>query len=126
MNTFVRKVAVLTAAAAMSFGTLASAGISQAQDKIVVTWFVGLGTGTDTAQKDAQNAVVDAFNKSQDKITLKINIAASNQTAPDVLSTLIASGNAPDLVGPVGFEGANRFPGQWLDLTSEVARTRLI
>jgi len=125
MNTFVRKAAILTATAALSFGTLASTGAVHAQSPIVVTWFVGLGTGTDTAQKDAQNAVVDAFNKSQSAIQLKINIAASNQTAPDVFSTLIASGNAPDIVGPMGFEGANQFPGQWLDLTSEVATNKV-
>jgi multiple sugar transport system substrate-binding protein len=88
----------------------------QAQDKVVVTWFVGLGTGTNEQQIEVQNQVVEAFNSSQDAIELQINIAGSNQTAPDVLSTLIASGEAPDIVGPVGFDGSNRFAGQWLDI----------
>lgn len=88
-----------------------------AQDKTVVTWFIGLGTGTQPEQIDVQNAVVEAFNASQDAIELKVNIAASNQVAPDALSTLIAAGTAPDIVGPVGFDGSNQFAGQWLDLT---------
>lgn len=87
-----------------------------AQDKTVVTWFIGLGTGTQPEQIDVQNAVVEAFNASQDAIELKVNIAASNQVAPDALSTLIAAGTAPDIVGPVGFDGSNQFAGQWLDL----------
>lgn len=86
------------------------------QGKTEVTWFVGLGTGTDAAQIEVQNAVVEAFNASQDAIELKINIAASNQVAGDALSTLIAAGTAPDIVGPVGFTGSNGFAGQWLDL----------
>lgn len=94
-----------------------------AQEKTVVTWFVGLGTGTDAAQIEVQNAVVEAFNASQSDIELKINIAASNQVAPDALSTLIAAGTAPDIVGPVGFDGSNKFAGQWLDLQPLVDAT---
>lgn len=87
-----------------------------AQDRVVVTWFVGLGTGTNEQQIEVQNAVVEAFNASQDAITLELILAASNQVAPDTLSTLIAGGTPPDIVGPVGFSGANLFSGQWLDL----------
>ena len=36
--------------------------------------------------------------------------------ANDALATEIASGNGPDIVGPVGIGGANAFHGQWLDL----------
>jgi multiple sugar transport system substrate-binding protein len=87
-----------------------------AQNRVVVQWFVGLGTGTNEEQIAAQNAVVEAFNASQDRITLELILAASNQVAPDTLSTLIAGGTPPDIVGPVGFAGANQFAGQWLDL----------
>ena len=87
-----------------------------AQDRTVITWFVGLGTGTNEAQIDTQNAVVEAFNASQDAIELQVIYAASNQVAPDTLSTLIAGGTPPDIVGPMGFSGANLFPNQWLDL----------
>lgn len=94
-----------------------------AQDKVVITWFVGLGTGTNNEQIETQNQVVADFNASQDAIELQINIAGSNQSAPDVLSTLIASGDAPDIVGPVGFSGAYLFAGQWLDLQPLVDAT---
>jgi multiple sugar transport system substrate-binding protein len=87
-----------------------------AQGRTVVTWFVGLGTGSSADQIEAQNAVVEAFNASQEEIELQINIAASNQVAADTLATLIAGGTPPDIVGPVGFSGANAFSGQWADL----------
>jgi len=125
MNNFFRKAGLFVMTAASVTMAFASAGTpALAQDKVVVNWFVGLGTGTNADQKQPQQDVVDAFNKSQDKITLKINIAATNQQAPDILATLIASGNAPDIVGPVGFTGSNAFINQWADLTQEVAKTK--
>ena len=72
---------------------LAIVPMSSAQERVTITWFVGLGTGTNEQQIEVQNRIVDEFNASQDKIELVINIAGSNQTAPDVLSTLIASGS---------------------------------
>src|SRR5262245_15740939 len=97
---------------------------AKAADKTVVTWFVGLGTGTDKQEIPIEQAVVDKFNASQDKIELKINIAASNQVAPDALSTLIAAGTAPDIVGPVGVECSNNFAGEWRDLKQLVDKTK--
>lgn len=88
-----------------------------AQDRTVVTWFVGLGTGTNEQQIEAQEQVVEDFNNSQDEIELVLNIAASNETSRDTLSTLIAAGNSPDIVGPVGVAGSNAFIDQWADLT---------
>ena len=38
------------------------------------------------------------------------------QVAYDQLATEIAGGNPPDIIGPVGFGGANAFAGHWLDL----------
>ena len=120
MSRNVRNMLALTLVVVM---LLAIVPISSAQDRVQITWFVGLGTGTNNEQIDAQNQVVADFNASQDKIELVINIAGSNQTAPDVLATLIASGQAPDIVGPVGFAGANQFAGEWLDLTSLVEQS---
>jgi len=104
-------------------GLLVGALPTAAQDRVQITWFVGLGTGTNEQQIEVQNRIVEEFNASQDKIELVINIAGSNQTAPDVLSTLIASGEAPDIVGPVGFSGSNLYAGQWLDLAPLVEST---
>ena len=43
--------------------------------------------------------------------------------ANDALATEIASGNGPDIVGPVGIGGANAFHGQWLDLAPLIEKT---
>lgn len=85
-----------------------------------VRWFIGLGTGTGADQIPTEQAVVDAFNASQDKIQLIAEIVDYN-AARDVLSTQLAAGNPPDIVGPMGFTGANGFYGQWLDLTDLIA-----
>jgi multiple sugar transport system substrate-binding protein len=84
--------------------------------KTCVRWFVGLGTGTDAPQIKTQEEVVADFNASQDKIQLILEIIPFN-SARDTLSTQIASGAGPDIVGPVGWGGSNDFYGQWLDLT---------
>jgi multiple sugar transport system substrate-binding protein len=87
-----------------------------AQDKVQVVWFIGLGTGTNPEQLAAQEEVVAEFNAAHPDIELVMNVAASNTAAPDALNTLIAAGDAPDIVGPVGNSGANAFAGSWLDI----------
>jgi multiple sugar transport system substrate-binding protein len=86
-----------------------------AGDRVVIDWFVGLGTGGNAEQIEAEDAVVAAFNESQDAIELRVQYV-QNEVAYDTLSTLIASGDAPDIIGPVGTNGANSFPGAWLDI----------
>jgi len=87
--------------------------------KVCITWFVGLGTGTDAPQIAIQEEVVKDFNASQDKIQLILEIIPFN-AAKDTLSTQIASGAGPDIVGPVGWGGSNAYYGQWLDVSGEV------
>jgi multiple sugar transport system substrate-binding protein len=83
--------------------------------KTQIRWFVGLGTGTNAEQITAQEQVVADFNASQDAIQLILEIVPFD-AARDTLSTQIASGNGPDIVGPVGWGGSNDFYGQWLDI----------
>ncbi|MBE0689761.1 MAG: carbohydrate ABC transporter substrate-binding protein, partial [Anaerolineae bacterium] len=85
-----------------------------AQEPVTITWFVGLGTGTNDQQIEAENQVVADFNATHPEINLEINIAPSFETAVDTISTLIAAGTPPDIVGPVGVGGSNRY--EWLDL----------
>lgn len=85
------------------------------EGRIPVRWYVGLGSGTDPQQIAVQQAVVDKYNASQDKIQLILEIVTYN-AARDVLATQIAAGNGPDIIGPVGGSGSNSFYGQWLDL----------
>lgn len=82
---------------------------------VEIRWFVGLGTGQQPEQLAAQEAVVQAFNDSHTDIHLTIEVV-NNDVASDTLSTEIAAGNAPDIVGPVGVEGSNLYTGQFLDL----------
>lgn len=96
---------------------------AMAQSRVQVIWYVGLGTGTSTTQIEAQEAAVAAFNAANPDIELILNINADNTTAVDVLQTLIASGNPPDIVGPVGTAGANAFAGSWYDLSNVVEAT---
>lgn len=81
-----------------------------------VRWFVGMGTGTDPVQVRAELEVVNQFNAKQDAINLILEIVPFD-SAKDVLSTQIASGNGPDIIGPVGWGGSNAFYGQWLDIS---------
>lgn len=85
-------------------------------EKVQIRWFVGLGTGTDPAQVVEQEAVVAAFNESQDHIEVVLEVVPYD-SARDTLSTQIAAGNGPDIIGPVGIGGSNDFYGQWLDMT---------
>ena len=84
-------------------------------EKIEIRWFVGLGTGTDPGQITVQEEVVADFNASQDRINLVLEVVPFD-AAKDSLSTQIASGNGPDIIGPVGWGGSNAYYGQWLDL----------
>jgi len=84
------------------------------EGKPVVRWYIGLGTGTDPVQLKAELSVVDDFNKSQDEIILIAEVVPYD-SAKDTLSTEIAAGNGPDIIGPVGWGGSNAFFGQWLD-----------
>jgi multiple sugar transport system substrate-binding protein len=90
-------------------------------NKVQVRWFVGLGTGTDPEQVEVEQKVVEQFNASHPKIQLILEVVTYN-AARDTLATELASGNPPDIVGPVGVGGANAFFGQWLDLSEEITK----
>ncbi len=87
----------------------------------VVRWFVGLGSGTQPNQIDAQKKFVAAYNAQNNGIYINLEIVP-NANAYDILKTEISAGNAPDIIGPVGVRGRNGFSGVFLDLTSEVQK----
>ena len=97
-------------------GSEPAASEPAAAEPVEIHWFCCLGAGDDPAQVPTEEAVVAAFNESHDDIELVLEIV-DYDTAQDVMSTEIAGGNAPDIVGPVGISGAEAFHGQWLDLT---------
>lgn len=90
-----------------------------ASGRTEIRWFVGMGAGSDAPTIPAQEQVVEEFNASQDEIELVLEIVDADQ-APDILSTQIATGDAPDIVGPMGIRGRSTFPGAWLDLTPHI------
>ena len=93
-----------------------------ADGKVLIRWFVGLGTGAQPDQIADEQAVVAEFNASQDDIVLSLEIY-QNTTAYDILSTQIAAGTPPDIIGPVGFRGFYGYGDQLLDLQPYIEST---
>lgn len=91
-------------------------------DRIPIRWFVGLGTGAREDLQQPQLDLVEEFNASQDRIHLTVEFINTDQ-ATDVLNTQIAAGNAPDIVGPMGTQGRERFRGAWMDLGPMIEET---
>jgi len=80
-----------------------------------IEWYVGLGTGENEEQIPAEEAVVEAFNDSQDCINLLLTVV-DNTEAADTLATRIAANDPPDIIGPIGIRGLQSFGDQLLDL----------
>jgi len=96
-------------------------GGSAASDRVEIRWFVGIGVGSDAPAIPAQEQIVEEFNASQDEIELVLDVVDSGAAA-DILNTQIATGDAPDIVGPMGIKAQANFPGAWLDLTPYVEK----
>jgi multiple sugar transport system substrate-binding protein len=97
--------------------------------KILIRWFVGLGTGGNPEQLAAEQAAVAAFNKAdgpggKNNIHLAIEVY-QNDVAYDTLATQISTHNAPDIIGPIGVRALNGFGDQLLDLGKYVAAKTL-
>ncbi len=91
-------------------------------EPVEIRWFVGLGTGSSPEQQEVQQAVVDRFNASHPNIIVTLDVV-DHDSSTDILSTQIAANDAPDVIGPVGREGANAFDGLYLpieDLVTEM------
>lgn len=93
------------------------------EGQVEVRWFIGLGTGTDAEQVKVEQQLAEEFNKAHPNIRLIPEIV-NYEAARDTLATEIASGNPPDIVGPVGVSGAEAFHGQWLDLAPLVEQDK--
>ena len=101
-----------------------SAGGLTSDGKILVRWFVGLGTGGNPEQLGAESAAVAKCNAADGACT-KANIKLAlevyqNDVAYDTLATQIATHNAPDIIGPIGVRALNGFGDQLLDLSKYV------
>ena len=82
-----------------------------------VTWFVGLGSGTHPEDIVLEKAWVDKYNKLQKDACVILNVVPNTgSNSYDALRAMIAGGNAPDIVGPVGKAGRASFQGSWADI----------
>jgi multiple sugar transport system substrate-binding protein len=84
-------------------------------ETVEIRWYCCLGGGDAPEQVEVEQQVAEEFNASHPNIRLTFE-AVPYEGARDALATQIASGNGPDIVGPVGIGGAEAFHGQWLDL----------
>jgi multiple sugar transport system substrate-binding protein len=88
---------------------------------VTIRWFCCLGGGDDPSQQKAFKQVIADFNASHPNIKVVFDYTAY-AGARDAFATRIASGNPPDVVGPLGVGGANAFEGQWLDLAPYIQK----
>jgi multiple sugar transport system substrate-binding protein len=87
-----------------------------------VRWFIGLGGGSDPAQIPTEQEVLDDYNLSHTNSELIQEVVPNaNDKAKKILQDEISAGNGPDIVGPVGWMGANTLHGQWADLAPLIA-----
>jgi len=105
-----------------SAGTSPEPAGSSATGQVEIRWFCCLGGGDAPEQVEVEKQVAADFNASHPNIKLTFE-AVPYAGANDALATQIASGNGPDIVGPVGIGGANAFHGQWLDLAPLISST---
>jgi multiple sugar transport system substrate-binding protein len=89
-------------------------------EPVEIEWFVGLGTGENEEQIPVEEAVVAAFNESQDAIELILTVV-DNTEAADTLATRIGANDAPDIIGPIGIRALQSFGDQLLDIGPYIA-----
>jgi multiple sugar transport system substrate-binding protein len=114
------RLAMLAAAAVVVVGACGASGTPK-PSQVTITWFCCLGAGEDPTQQTVEKQVVADFNKSHPNINLVFELNAYTG-ARDKLSTELASGNGPDVVGPVGVGGSEAFHGDWLDLAPYITK----
>ena len=94
-----------------------------AGEPVEIRWFCCLGAGDDPAQVEVEQAVVDAFNESQDDIHVTLEVVEYEEAYRPCSTVQLNSPDPPDVVGPAGISGAEAFHGQWLDLQPLVDST---
>lgn len=82
-----------------------------------ITWFIGLGAGTQPDDVTKEKAWADKYNKSQTDACVLLNVVYNTgQNSYDALRAMLAAGTPPDIVGPVGKAGRASFQGAYADL----------
>jgi multiple sugar transport system substrate-binding protein len=89
---------------------------------VKITWFIGLGAGSNPEEMVKEYNFINKFNEKYGDKYYLVPQVVTNATAVDVLKTQVASGETPDIVGPVGVKGMFQFEGAWLDLAPFVTK----
>lgn len=86
------------------------------QGVVKITIFVGFGTGTSPEQQAVHKTVQDKYNSTHTNIQIEFLTVpwADRQTK---YATMMAAGNPPDIMLPIGVGGISEFYKGWLDLT---------
>ncbi len=96
---------------------VATTGEGCAPNATKITWFIGLGTGSQPDDVTKEKTWADKFNKSQTEACVLLQVVFNTGTnSYDALKAMIAAGKAPDIVGPVGKMGRASFQGAWADV----------
>jgi multiple sugar transport system substrate-binding protein len=90
--------------------------------KTGLRWYCCLGTGEAIVQTPVEDQVAADFSAQHPTAEMVLEIVTYS-AAYDTLSTQIAGGNPPDVVGPAGVGGLEAFHGQWLDLQPYIDST---
>lgn len=89
---------------------------------VALRWYCCLGTGEAPEQVPVEEQVAADFSAQHPTADLTFEVVTYD-AAYDTLSTQIAGGNPPDVVGPAGVGGLEAFHGQWLDLQPYIDTT---
>jgi multiple sugar transport system substrate-binding protein len=90
--------------------------------KTGLRWYCCLGTGETPDQTKVEDQVAADFTAQHPSAQMIFEVVTYS-AAYDTLSTQIAAGNPPDVIGPAGVGGLEAFHGQWLDLQPHIERT---
>ncbi|MEM7334579.1 MAG: extracellular solute-binding protein [Chloroflexota bacterium] len=88
---------------------------SNADDRVQIEWFVGLGHQPTEKQENRLHQLANRFNESQNEIWVQLAILPE-EDALEHLQTSQTEGQLPDLIGPLRLDAANYFAEDWLDL----------
>ncbi|MBN1679082.1 MAG: extracellular solute-binding protein [Anaerolineae bacterium] len=108
-------VLVMVALVALALAPMTGDSAVEAQEPVTVTIFVGVGTGYQPYQQDAQNALADEWNATHDDIKVVFEYH-DNTTARDELLTRVAAGDPPAIVGPAGVRTVYEISNMWADI----------
>lgn len=98
---------------------LSGCGKTASTGPVTIQIFVGIGTGDAPDQVALHKVLQDEFNASHKDIQIEF-ITSLNEEARTKFSTMLTSGQAPDLVMPIGIEGVANFKDEWLDISQMV------